>query len=190
MSSSASLLFYASAVFAVLGALGTVLSGRPLRSAMALLLAIVSTAGLYLSLHAELLATLQVLVYAGAIVVLFVFVIMIIGSGADIDDEGGAGGISRMLSAVLVVTTGILVLFAIAKTGLEFSEVGETFGSVRAVGQELYIGTAVPFELVSITLLVAILGAIAIARGRSKDEAEQMAERREQHEIESATGGQ
>src|SRR5579883_1412988 len=74
--------FYACAAMAVLGALGVVLAKNPIRSAMGLLLLILSVAGLFLALHAQFLAAIQLIVYAGAIVVLFLFVIMLLGPSA------------------------------------------------------------------------------------------------------------
>src|SRR5215469_18222487 len=74
--------FYACAAAAVIGALGVVVSKNPIRGAMGLLLLILSVAGLFLALHAQFLAAIQLIVYAGAIVVLFLFVIMLLGPSA------------------------------------------------------------------------------------------------------------
>src|ERR1700758_4232670 len=74
--------FYACAAAAVIGALAVVLSKNPIRGAMGLLLMILSIAGLFLALHAQFLAAVQLIVYAGAIVVLFLFVIMLLGPSA------------------------------------------------------------------------------------------------------------
>src|SRR5271154_5128863 len=71
--------FYACALLALLGALGVVFSKNPIRSAMGLLMLILSVAGLFLSLHAQFLAAVQLIVYAGAIIILFLFVIMLLG---------------------------------------------------------------------------------------------------------------
>lgn len=82
MSSLATVYFYACAALALGGALAVVVSRNPIRSAMGLLLLILSVAGLFLALHAEFLAAIQLIVYAGAIVVLFLFVIMLLGPSA------------------------------------------------------------------------------------------------------------
>ena len=74
--------FYACAVLALAGALGVVIAKNPIRGAMGLLLLILSVAGLFLALHAQFLAAIQLIVYAGAIVVLFLFVIMLLGPNA------------------------------------------------------------------------------------------------------------
>jgi len=82
-------LFVVTATFAMIGALITISARRPLRGAMGLLVNIVSLAGMFLTLNAHLLAALQLLVYAGAIVVLFVFVIMLLGSAAEVAPADG-----------------------------------------------------------------------------------------------------
>lgn len=179
MSVSAHAIFLVSAILAVAGALGTVLSHKPLRAAMALLLHIIALAGLYLTLHAQLLAAIQLLVYAGAVVVLFVFVIMLIGPDAEARHDA-RGLTTRAISGVLMGMVTIAVTFTIHEYDPELGrvracepEIGQCvqFGGVEGVGAAIYQGALVPFELVSITLLVAIIGALAIARGRTPAEA-------------------
>lgn len=190
MNDSTQVFVMVAAVFAIGGALGTVLARSPLRAAMGLLLHIVSLGGLYLALHAQLLAVLQLLVYAGAIVVLFVFVIMLIGPSAIIPhDPRGLLSRTAGLAAMAVVTGGLV--FGASQLELPAAAIrtcgpGQPdcipFGGVAAMGQELYRDNLLPFELVSITLLVAIVGAVAVARGRSAAEAE--AAKRRQRERE------
>lgn len=164
-------LFYASAILALVGALGTVLARRPLRAAMGLLLHIFALAGLYLTLHAQMLAALQVLVYAGAVVVLFIFVVMMIGP--DAEGEPSRRGIgSRLVSLVLLGSFGVLIAIALVQVAVPYVRVPESFGTVEGMGLAIYRGAAVPFELVSITLLIAIVAAVSIARGRTRAEAE------------------
>ncbi len=164
-------LFFVAAAFALLGAIGTVLSDKPLRAAMSLLLTVMSIAGLYLSLHAALLASLQMLVYAGAVVVLFVFVIMLIGS------DGSQSGEGKRIMPALVATI-LLGLFTLSMAGFigrgtpwQPPTAPEGFGSVESLGTSIYADGVVPFEAISVTLVVAILSAIAVARGRTADEA-------------------
>ena len=91
MSTSGEFLFMVAGLVAVVSAVLTVTMRTPLRAALTLLVHVISLAGLYLSLHAHLLAAIQMLVYAGAVVVLFVFVIMLIGPGVmdkRTDDKG------------------------------------------------------------------------------------------------------
>src|SRR6516165_9169132 len=90
--------FYGLAILALLGALGTVSAKSPIRGAMGLLLMIVSIAGLFLALHAQFLAAIQLIVYAGAIVVLFIFVIMLLGPSAS-PSKDARGLVPRILGA-------------------------------------------------------------------------------------------
>jgi NADH-quinone oxidoreductase subunit J len=166
------------AVFAVAGAFVTVLAHNPLRAAMGLLLTVGSTAGLYLALHAPLLAVLQLLVYAGAIVVLFIFVIMMIGPSGSVRAAPTA-----LLARTVGLTVAAVVMASVAFTLYQHEApavpVPEQFGWVKSFGRALYVDTLLPFELVAITLLVAIVGAVAVARGRSAAEAEAIRLRRE-----------
>lgn len=147
------------------GGLMTISARRPLRAAIGLLVHIVSLAGMFLTLNAELLAALQLLVYAGAIVVLFVFVIMLIGPAAEVGPVQG-----RITSRTLGIALTIIIVLAVSTSVAYFDapwvEVPPDFGTVEGLGMAVYKEALVPFEIVSITLLVAIVGAIAVARTR------------------------
>src|SRR5579863_7173033 len=105
--------FYLCALAAVAGALGVVLSKNPIRSAMGLLLTIVSIAGLFLALHAQFLATIQLIVYAGAIVVLFLFVIMLLGPSASTPSDRN-GIFARTVGGGVFALVGVGALAAVA----------------------------------------------------------------------------
>jgi NADH-quinone oxidoreductase subunit J len=167
MSGAGATLFVVTAIFAIVGALMTVTARRPLRAAMGLLVHIVSLAGLFLTLNAHLLAALQLLVYAGAIVVLFVFVIMLLGPETEVGSiEGGL--VSRTTAGALTAAIFLVVATAVARFTMPWVAVSEDFGTVEGLGAAIYRQALVPFELISITLLVAIVGAIAIARSRTE----------------------
>ncbi len=162
-------LFGLTAFVALAGAVGTVIARRPLRAAMALLVNIIALAGLYLTLNAHLLAAIQLLVYAGAVVVLFVFVIMLIGPETEIQ-KSDRGLSTRILSFIgMAMFTGTIA-FSIVDVASEWVAAPAGFGTVEGVGTALYTETLVPFEIVSITLLVAIIGAVAVARRSTKRE--------------------
>lgn len=163
MSFPGATLFVVTAIFAMAGALFTISSKRPLRAAIGLLVHIISLAGMFLTLNAQLLAALQLLVYAGAIVVLFVFVIMLIGPAAEIGPIEGRIA-SRALSIGLTVAVVLAVATTVAYFDVPWGPVPEDFGTVEGLGLAIYQQALVPFEVISITLLVAIVGAIAIAR--------------------------
>jgi NADH-quinone oxidoreductase subunit J len=158
-------------IAALVGALCTVLAKNPIRGAMGLLLTIVGIAGLFLKLNAQFLAAIQLIVYAGAVVVLFVFVIMLLGPDAGHMKETGepkaklARAFAGVLMAAISLVTLVLVLRAAGKP-TRFGFVGPTHGSVEAVGQQLFTKAVVPFELATALLIVAVVGAIAVARSR------------------------
>lgn len=163
--------FWIGAVAALLGAVVVVVSRRPMRSALGLLLTVLATAGLFLLLRAELLAALQVLIYAGAVVVLLVFVITFLDQGA-ISAPGGRRLPVRVLGAAAAVYVFYLVGRELFEVGLGTRlPVGEGFGTTAAVARELFGAFLIPFEAASMLLLAAIVGAVAVARGRTDPEA-------------------
>ncbi len=179
MSGIGAFYFSLCAVGALLSAAGAVASRTPIRAALSLLAHILSLAGLYLALHAHLLAAMQLIVYAGAVVVLFVFVIMLIGPTQEPKTPMASGAVASALS--IFVMAGVAISIASAVGGVmppapviagcpDQKPECLQFGGVRAVAGVLYKDAAVPFELISILLLVAILGAIAVARGRTLHE--------------------
>lgn len=192
MSVSAGLLFYFCAFIAVGTAVATVMMANPLRSAVALLGHIISLAGLYLTLNAHLLAAIQLIVYAGAVVVLFVFTIMLIGPESEIPHSQRNVGVRIAALAVTLLLTfgGIFALTqvemvrpavtSVCADGL--AECGQ-FGGLKGLGRVLYTDAVVPFELVSILLLVAIVGAIAFASGRSPAQIAKAKAAREEREA-------
>jgi NADH-quinone oxidoreductase subunit J len=176
MSTAGELLFLVAGLCAVVSAVLTVTVRTPLRAAMALLAHILSLAGLHLTLHAHLLAAIQLLVYAGAVVVLFVFVIMLMGPGAMDARTDSRGWIVRTFGAGVLVLVAGAIAFTVGKataTTIDLPACAaecEQFGGVEALSQAIYRDAVIPFELVSMLLLVAIIAAVAVARGRSADE--------------------
>jgi NADH-quinone oxidoreductase subunit J len=182
MSTAGIALFLAGGLVALLSAIGTVLVKSPIRAAMCLLAHIVALSGLFLSLHAHLLAALQLLVYAGAVVVLFVFVIMLMGPAVP-ETRTTRGLVTKTISASLMGIAMLAVSSVLLSAGTlerplisgctpeQGAECGQ-FGGVSAFSQHLFGTAPVPFELVSILLTIAIVGAIAVARGRSAAEVE------------------
>jgi NADH-quinone oxidoreductase subunit J len=163
--------FWVCAAMAVAGAVFTVIAKNPIRGAMGLLMMILSIAGIYLALHAQFLAAIQLIVYAGAIVVLFIFVIMLLGPDAT-PPHDQRGKISRTASGVLFGAAGLAAMSLIVRTAppvpkMRLLDAPPTdFGSVEAFGRILFTDALVPFELSSALLMVAIIGAVAVARGR------------------------
>jgi NADH-quinone oxidoreductase subunit J len=191
MSNAGMGLFFLFGLVALLSALGTIALHSPIRAAMALLAHIISLSGLFLLLHAHVLAALQVLVYAGAVVVLFVFVIMMIGPSVPEPLVLRGMLVKTMSVAVMLLVTAFLAfsLMPISMphlslalcTDAEGAEC-EQFGGVIAFSKSLYGGAFVPFELISVLLTVAIVGAIAVGRGRTAAEHLALANKLKKHD--------
>ncbi len=178
-------LFYVMSALALAGALITVLARNTIRSAMGLLATIIGIAGLYLTLSAQLLAAVQLIVYAGAVVVLFVFVIMMLGpSGGPIADKKtlrtravGAGLFGVGAAAALVLAFRAMAglnepVPTMSKTPLPkgfphlFDPPRGELGTVDGLGRALFGEGLVAFELAGLLLLVAIVAVMAVARTR------------------------
>jgi len=157
------------AVLAVAGAIGTVAFPNPIRGALSLLFSIVAIAGLYLQLHAPFLAAIQLIVYAGAVVVLFLFVIMLIGPDA-IPPKDSRALVARVTGGIAGTAISLLVIMVLSrKTFPRIAPIQAAYGSVESIGELLFTDYLVPFEVSSFLLMVAIVGAVAVARGKQPD---------------------
>ena len=167
--------FWVCAAMAVTGAVFTVIAKNPIRGAMGLLMTILSIAGIYLALHAQFLAAIQLIVYAGAIVVLFIFVIMLLGPDAT-SPHDERGKVTRTIGGGLFGLAGLGAMSLLVRTAPPIPKqrllegVPSDFGSVDAFGRILFTTALVPFELSSALLMVAIIGAVAVARGHHKSD--------------------
>jgi len=164
-------LFWIFAVATLGSAAGVIAARSPMTSAMSLVATFFFLAGIYVLLWAHTIAVLQVLVYAGAIMVLFLFVIMLL-SLTDTGLKGPRLSLSRILGGA--AAAGLLALLVVAIRQLPpnqpMAEMGpaqaSTFGSIRELGKLLYGTYLLPFEAVSLLLLVAIVGAVVVAKPR------------------------
>jgi NADH-quinone oxidoreductase subunit J len=158
-------------IIAVISAISTVLQKNPVYSAVSLIVVMIALAINYLLLNAEFIAAIQLIVYAGAIMVLFVFVIMLLNLGEvkKIKIEATSG---RIAGAILMG----LFLLQLVIAGLNVSSqvpgierfVMETKGldSTKVIGYALFSDYLLPFELVSIVLIVGIIGAVVLGKKR------------------------
>lgn len=158
------LLFALFALMAVVGGVGVVLSRNAVHSALFLLLNFASMALLYLLLGAQFLAMAQILVYAGAIVVLFIFAVMLVGREAVTDAVAQGRPVLSALVAVLAVLFLGGSTYALVTTSQGTPAGAQDYGSVQSVGSMLYTRYLLPFELASVLLLAAMIGAIVLAR--------------------------
>jgi NADH-quinone oxidoreductase subunit J len=163
--------FIVSALLCVAGGLITVGARRPVRSAMGLLATIFGIAGCYLLLSAQFLAAVQIIVYAGAVIVLFIFVVMLLGPAAT-SPRDARSAIPRYLAwgTFLAAATGALVLLLTGPLKTVATKAAPAdFGSIQRLGREIFTEKIIPFELTGALLLVAVVGAMAIARGKHRD---------------------
>jgi len=161
-------LFIIFGLLAVAGAVNFLLQRHPINSALSLVVVMMSLAVLYWSLGAEFLAAAQVIVYSGAIMVLFVFVVMLLNAGEEERTHGskaayvagfpGAAAIFCLLSFVFL-TNGK----ALGSTDLT-SHLTSAVNNIAEISQVLFRDLLLPFEVTSILILVAILGAVVLAR--------------------------
>ena len=157
-------LFMGFAVLAVLGAAGLVLFRHPMNGAMSFVVTLISLAGLYALLSAKLIFALQLIVYAGAIMSLIVFIIMFLNIQPD-DLPKEESRLFYILGGLVVVAPiGYFLIKIVNKLPNTSTElIGNNFGSVKQVGLLLFNDWLVPFEIVSILLLVSLMGALVLA---------------------------
>lgn len=164
-------LYFGLAGLSVLGAIGLILFRHPMNGAMSFVVTLISLAGLYALLSAKLMFAVQLMVYAGAIMSLIIFIIMFLNiQDSDLPEEKGQG--LFLLGGAVVITPIALFLYKIVKSlpGSDTKIIGNGFGGVKEVGQVLFKNWLLPFEIVSILLLVALVGAVVLAgkRGAGK----------------------
>jgi len=159
------LTFIVLAVASVASALGAILFRNAVHSALSLILTLLFLALFYLQLGAMFLAIVQILIYAGAIMVLFLFVITLLGL-EEVEDLREPLRFQREASVGLAIILAGSVAYLIreAKT-TDFLPVSSSFGSVQNFGYQLFTTFAFPFELTAILILVAIVGAVVLGRG-------------------------
>jgi NADH-quinone oxidoreductase subunit J len=158
-------LFLIFAIIAVLAAINVVVQTHPIASAVSLIGVMGSLAVLYLLLGAEFIAAAQVIVYAGAVMVLFVFVIMLLNAGAEA--RRGRSFMASLLGAPVLIALLALLAWFVERiypqsVGVHFG--GFTGGSPEAIGRALFTTYLLPFEITSILVLIAIVGAVVLAR--------------------------
>ena len=162
-------MFFVFGVLCLAGALGVVIVRNPFYSVLALVCHLVALAGLFLLLQAQFLAAAQVVVYAGAVAVLYVFVAAYIG-GSDIPLRPEGGGLTSF-GPLFAAAVAVELVFAFAGSGLraldsQGAHIGAGFGSPGQIGRLLLQDFLLPFEAASYLLLVAAVGAVVLARRR------------------------
>jgi NADH:ubiquinone oxidoreductase subunit 6 (subunit J) len=172
-------LFFIAAIGAISGAIGVVMLRNPFYSVLALAFHLVSLAALFLLLRAEFVAAAQVIVYAGAVMVLYVFVVAYVGGG----EQLASGGVLRVLGPLFALGLAIELCIALLGAGLKgVNSKGAPFipgfGTPAHIGSLFLTKFLFPFELASIILLAAAVGAVVLARRRRGLEPDDQIERR------------
>jgi NADH-quinone oxidoreductase subunit J len=164
--------FYAFAGIAIVAAMGVVIARSPVGSLLFMTVTLFAISGTFVLLEAHFLAAVQVIVYAGAIMVLFLFVIMLLNLGHEAQRDLRWGAFSIVSAGVV---GGIVGLMALQLRGADvalgtpagaqaIAQATAQYGAVGAIARPLYTTYVVPFEITGILLLVAIVGAIVLAK--------------------------
>jgi NADH-quinone oxidoreductase subunit J len=173
------ILFLLFAGFCLAGAINLLLQTHPINSALSLIVVMTALAVLYLLLGAEFLAIAQIIVYAGAVMVLFTFVVMLLNAGRE-ERTLGSRAAARIGFPAVVALLAILATVILQAQGLGNAHLGEGLSdapgtsNLVALSQVLFRELLLPFEVTSVLILVAILGAVVLAR---RDETERTAEK-------------
>jgi NADH-quinone oxidoreductase subunit J len=158
------IIFFVLAGLAVLGAISLILQKHPIHSALSLIVVMVALAGLYLLMGAEFVAAVQIIVYGGAIMVLFVFVIMLLNAGEEERTNFSKLATYAGIPLALAMTGFIAAAIAQSSGRLGTAAPSGTLTSTKTLSLLLFKEFVYPFELTSFLILVAILGAIVLAQ--------------------------
>jgi NADH-quinone oxidoreductase subunit J len=162
-------------LFLILGVVALVSGGlvvfqkHPLRSALWLIVNFFAVAGIYLLAHAEFIAAIQVIVYAGAIMVLFLFVIMLLNIRQP-EAEPKIPFIGQKLGGIVLAGfTGLILIYGVTRTVLTSGKpMAPGLGNTESIARSLFTDYLLPFEVTSVLLLVAIVGAVVLAKSKLK----------------------
>jgi NADH-quinone oxidoreductase subunit J len=157
------------AIVAVVSAIFMIVHKNPVYSALFLIVTFFSIAGFYFLLGAQFIAIVQIIVYAGAIMVLFLFVMMLLNLRQE--TRIPIGRPFQVIFGSIIAVLLLIQVFLITKAGLQLGQVGEysqqkidSIGSVEVIGSQLFTNFLFPFEAASVLLLVGIVGAIILGR--------------------------
>jgi len=159
-------MFYLLGFGALVSALLLVTNRKPVAAAISLIMTMLCLSGIYVILDAHLIAVLQIIVYAGAIMVLFLFVIMLL----NVEEKSGRLSnrkIALQFVGILIVGSTLVAVAGLIK--IDPAQVTNGFGTTKAIGQMLFTDFLLPFEIASILLLAAIVGAVVLAKRRIEE---------------------
>jgi NADH-quinone oxidoreductase subunit J len=156
------ILFLAFGAVCVGGAVNLLAQRHPINSALSLIAVMAALAGEYLLLGAEFVAAVQVIVYAGAVMVLFVFVIMLLNAGEEEETKGSRVALLFGVPGMLIASV-LLAWVVLRRSGTEAVSIGALPGSPSDLAQLLFHDFLLPFEVTSVLILIAIMGAVVLA---------------------------
>jgi NADH-quinone oxidoreductase subunit J len=154
--------FFVLAAIAVAGAVSLIVQRHPIHSALSLIVVMAALAGLYLLLEAEFIAAIQIIVYAGAIMVLFVFVIMLLNAGSE--ERTNLSRTALYAGVPLAIFLLLELAYRVARGSASMVAQPSPAAATRGLSMLLFQDFVFPFEATSILILIAILGAIVLAK--------------------------
>jgi NADH-quinone oxidoreductase subunit J len=158
------ILFIVFAGFCLAGAINLLLQTHPINSALSLIVVMSSLAVLYLLLGAEFLAIAQIIVYAGAVMVLFTFVVMLLNVGEEERTQGSKVAKAIGFPAIVIGFSVVATVILSAQRSLGRVSLSDGVTTTKELSSVLFRDMLLPFELTSVLILIAILGAVALAR--------------------------
>ena len=165
------LVFLALSFFAIAGGATMLLHTNPIYSALGLLISVLSVAGLFALLSATFMFMVQLIVYAGAIMTIILFILMFLNIREEDLPKEPRKNILITLGVIFMIPINLLILEGVSRLpDADMSIVPDGFGGIKELGMKLYTEWLLPFELISILLLVALVGAVVLAKRRPKKE--------------------
>jgi NADH-quinone oxidoreductase subunit J len=158
------ILFLIFAALCVGGAINLLVQRHPINSALSLVLVTGSLALIYLLLGAEFVAAIQVIIYAGAVMVLFIFVIMLLNAGAEEETKGSRVAILLGVPGLILGISTATWVLATRNPRMGSVIIGQLHGTAPGMGRLLFRDFLLPFEVTSVLILIAIMGAVVLVR--------------------------
>lgn len=163
------IIFVALSIFAIVGGIMMLVYKNPMYSALGLLVSILAVAGLFALLNATFLFMVQIIVYAGAIMTLILFILMFLNIKEENLPKEPKKYMLIALGAVVMIPFNVVILKAVSNLpSADMSIVESTFGDIKPIGALLYNDWILAFELISILLLIALVGSIVLVRRKNK----------------------
>ena len=165
------ILFLILSLFALVGALGMIMFSNTMHSALSFVVMVFALAGLYALLSASFLFMVQIIIYAGAIITLLLFIIMFLNIREDHAPKEPNKYINMLAVTVVLIPIDYLLFEAFLRMQHigDFSTKIDKFGDIKMLGDKLFRGWLLPFEVISILLLVALIGSIVLARKKERE---------------------